>query len=358
MLKIDEIKVNTHERVIYGHDDEANFHSYIAVHSTELGSSLGGLRQFNYGENNEDALKDVLRLSEGMTYKNSLAGLDLGGGKGVINTYYRKTDAQRANDLRLFAEMCNYLEGDYCTAEDVGTSSDDIALVGKYSKYTPPKDEIDSNPSPATAYGVLVAMSAAIDHKNGYVTTRGRFKDVTVAIQGLGAVGYALAEMLHRNGAHVIASDINADACKRIKKEHGITCVHPDEIYDVEADVFSPCAMGAILTDETVERLKVKVICGSANNQLDIPETGYTIKNKKIIYVPDFLANAGGVVNVAKEFGIVPSDFHIANMVNDIYGRAYQCLTRAAAELKPPHVIADEMAKERLVGAGLMIKLN
>jgi leucine dehydrogenase len=336
---IEELKYEGYERVVHATDAETELDAYVAIHSTHLGPALGGLRIFSYPrryEGTAPALVDVLRLAKGMTYKNSLAGLDLGGGKAVIN------GTKTAAKLMQFAEVLEYLDGSYITAEDVGTSVDDMRIIRKTTNHVV-NPEI-GDPSPATALGVLRAMEACVRRLTGSRS----LSDTTIAIQGLGNVGYPLAEMLHYKGAKIIATDINKDNCDMAEQRLGATIVGLDEIYDVSGTIFAPCAMGAVINENTVDRLNVEIVCGSANNQLATVEDGEKLHKREIIYGPDYLANAGGVMNVAREFGWVNTDFHIANMLDNIYIRMSKVVLEAELTRTPTYEIADKLALERL----------
>lgn len=342
-MEIKELNITNYEKVIHAIDSNTGLNCFISVHSTKLGPALGGCRIYAY-DNDETALEDVLRLSKGMTYKNSLAGLDLGGGKAVINI---KNTKKTPGLFKKFGEVINSLEGTYITAEDVGTTLKDMKIIKKTSKHVASLDV--GSPSPATALGVLRGIEASVDFWRNGLTPGHDLKNITVAIQGLGSVGYALAQMLHQKGAKIIATDIDFKRCEKLQKEIDIEIVMPDKIYAVKADVFAPCAMGGILNEKTIQKLKVSIICGAANNQLyNSFIDGAILHQNRIIYAPDYLVNAGGVMNVYREFGMINSDFHLAAMLDDIFYRTRQCLTQARRENKATNVIAKQMAKKRL----------
>lgn len=346
-MEIKTLDINNYEKVIHATDADTGLNAFIGVHSTKLGPALGGTRIWKY-ESDDDALTDVLRLSEGMTYKNSLANLNLGGGKAVINlTGTEKTEAL----LKKFGEAVESLKGTYITAEDVGTTVPDMEIIKTVTDHVSSLQS--GNPSPATAFGVFKAIQACFDfwltpevkkHWNGHCSLQNK----TVAIQGLGNVGYALAEMLAFHKMKIFGSDINEETCKRAAKELGVTIVGTDEIHKLDVDVFSPCALGATLNYDTIGDLKCKFICGSANNQLSIPEIGKDLMRMGVHYAPDYLVNAGGVMNIYREWGHVDTDFHTASMMEGIYDRTILCFKIGLEEGLPTNVVADMLAKQRL----------
>ena len=336
-MRIDEVEVEGYKRVVHATDSTTGLDAYVAIHSTVLGPALGGLRVWNYNST-EDALWDVLRLGKGMTYKNSLAGLHLGGGKAVING-----DKTRAK-LVLFSEVLNELGGDYVTAEDVGTTVADMRIIRAGSQHVVNPDIGD--PSPATALGVVRALEACVRRLTGSRSLR----DHTFVLQGLGHVGYPLAEMLHYKGGKLVATDINEDKCELAFRRLGAHIVDPDDIYDQEGMAFVPCALGATVNGTTIPRIRCPIVCGSANNQLATEDDGNHLFRLGKIYGPDYLANAGGVMNVAREFGWVSTDFHVANMLDNIYERMSAVVLESQERGVPTHVIADRQALERLEG--------
>lgn len=338
-----EIEQEGYEKVVHVKDSFTGLDCYIAIHSTKLGTALGGCRMYSY-TSDEAALEDVLRLAKGMTYKNSLAGLDLGGGKAVINLANAKKTPEL---LKRFGEVLNSLEGQYITAEDVGSNLNDMSVIKQVSPHVASLAGA-GDPSPATALGVYRGIEACVNFWRKDLEPKFLLKNVSVAIQGLGNVGYALAQMLHQQGACVIATDINPKVCDKAYKEMGIHCVVPDEIYDVQADVFAPCAMGGILTEDTVARLRTYMICGSANNQLQDDSIGDLLHHKRFIYAPDYLVNAGGVLNIYREFGTVNSDFHLSLMLDQIRNTTTKCLKISKVNNIPSYKVANDLAEERL----------
>ena len=290
-----------HEHVSFFHDEETGLKAIIAVHNTNLGPSLGGCRMWNYSDES-DALTDVLRLSRGMSYKSALAGLKLGGGKSVI---IGDPKTQKSPELfRAMGRFVDRLAGRYIIAEDVGTSVDDMVNIEKETEFVvglPSKgtgEDASGDPSPVTAWGVFLGIRAAVSYRLG----RHDLKGIRVAVQGLGHVGMALCGYLHEAGARLIVTDINHDALIYARNTYGAEVVAPDAIYEQDVDVFAPCALGGILNDETIPLLKASIVSGAANNQLLTPHHGDVLKNRNILYSPDFVINAGGVINVYYEW--------------------------------------------------------
>lgn len=291
-----------HEQVSVFYDKKTGLKAIIAVHNTNLGPALGGCRMWAY-ENEEDAITDVLRLSRGMTYKAAITGLALGGGKSVIigNSKTEKTP-------ELFQAMGKAVErmaGRYIIAEDVGTSVADMVEASKNTRHVvglPAENSSDNSaagdPSPVTAFGVFSGLQAAVE----FGLKRQDLRDLTVAVQGLGHVGYNLCKHLHDAGAKLIVTDIDESVLKKAKNEFGADIVDKDKIYDVVADVYAPCALGATINTDTIKRLKARVIAGAANNQLAETKLAQTLKDKNILYTPDYVINAGGLINVYYEW--------------------------------------------------------
>lgn len=337
-----------HENVVFAHDKKTGLKAIIAIHSTHLGPSLGGCRMFPYANEN-DALKDALRLSRGMTYKSAIAGLPLGGGKSVIiaDPYTDKSDA-------LFHAMGDFIErlsGQYIVAQDSGISVDDLKKMAEKTTYVAgANNAIDSqdrvrtgDPSPATAYGVFVGIKAAVKHKLRAVSLDG----VRVAIQGVGNVGFALAKHLHAEGARLFVSDINTANVDRAVSECGAFAVSNDEICSLDVDVFAPCALGGAINSQTLESIMAPIVAGSANNQLENEACGRRLQEKGILYAPDFVISAGGIIHVQymrtgrtweeTEHHVA----HIGNTLEEIFERSKQ-------DRLPTAEIADRLAQERL----------
>jgi len=289
----------THEQVVFGHDPASGLKTIIAIHSTALGPALGGTRFFWYSTE-EEALHDVLRLSAGMSLKSAAAGLDLGGGKAVIIGDPGEHKSERL--LRAYGRAVDSLGGRYITAEDVGTTTSDMVMIRRETRHVAGlsiEHGGSGDPSPATARGVMAALQPLAERLWGDGELAGR----SFAVQGVGKVGMSLVERLTKAGATVIASDVNYSAVAHVQREYGATIVATDEIWDVECDVFSPCAMGGALNEQTIPRLRCQAVVGSANNQLASPEDAERLADRDITYVPDFIANAGGIINIAHETG-------------------------------------------------------
>lgn len=287
-----------HEHVSFFQCQKTGLKAIIAVHNTHLGPALGGCRMWAY-ENDEQALRDVLRLSRGMTYKAALAGLTLGGGKSVIIGDSRKV--KTADLMRAMGRAVDSFNGRYIIAEDVGTSEDDMNQIRTQTKHVVGIAEGGhgaGDPSPLTALGVYNGIKAAAKLRLNKPDLRG----LKIAVQGLGHVGWALARHLHADGVKLIVTDVQADRVEQAKKDFGAEAVTPADIYSVEADIFAPCALGAIINDETLKRLKVKAVAGAANNQLAKPLHGEALKELNILYAPDFVINAGGLICVYYEY--------------------------------------------------------
>ncbi|RMG17774.1 MAG: Glu/Leu/Phe/Val dehydrogenase [Planctomycetota bacterium] len=286
-----------HEQVIFCEDSVAGLKAIIAIHDTTLGPALGGCRMWPY-ETEEEALIDVLRLSRGMTYKAAAAGLNLGGGKAVIigDPKTQKSEAL----FRVFGRFVESLNGRYITAEDVNTSVHDMEYIFMETKYVTgvaPAHGGSGDPSPVTAYGVFQGMRAAATAQFG----NDDFSGKRVAVQGLGNVGSNLCRHLKEAGASLVVTDIDPERCARARDEFGAEVVDTDEIYDADCDIFSPNALGAVINDETIPRLRCKVVCGGANNQLAEDRHGQVLHERGVLYAPDFVVNAGGLINVYVE---------------------------------------------------------
>jgi leucine dehydrogenase len=287
-----------HEQVVFCHDEETGLKAIIAVHNTVLGPALGGTRMWAY-DNEAEALRDVLRLSRGMTFKAAISGLDLGGGKAVIigDASKDKTDAL----MYKFGTFVDSLGGKYITAEDVGMTTHDMEVVRGATKHVsgiPQSMGGSGNPSPVTAYGVYMGMKASALHQFGTDKLEGK----KVVVQGVGAVGQSLVGHLVREGAEVTVNDINESKLNEVSRKYGVRAVLGDKVYDEPMDIYAPCALGATVNDDTLARLQCKIISGAANNQLaDENRHAVMVHEKGILYAPDFLINAGGLINVYRE---------------------------------------------------------
>lgn len=304
-----------HELVVFTEDQASGLKAIIAVHNTNLGAAVGGCRMYRYA-NDADALEDVLRLSRSMTYKSALAGLPMGGGKAVIigDSATQKTPA-------LLAAMGDFIEaqgGKYITAEDSGTSVEDMKVIAERTAYVSGLDENQSyggDPSPYTAYGIYCGMKAALQYKLG----KENFDQVRVAVQGVGAVGYYLTELLIKEGAKVYVADINQGNLQKTIAL-GAEPVHVDEIIGLDVDIFSPCALGATLNDESIPALKASIVAGGANNQIAQHRHGEMLREQDILYAPDFVVNAGGIIEIYHQRAGTPqqSRDHIAKIADTL----------------------------------------
>ncbi|MFL5237045.1 MAG: Leu/Phe/Val dehydrogenase [Rhizomicrobium sp.] len=335
-----------HETVSFFHEPRSGLNSIIAIHSTALGPACGGTRMYPYA-NDEQALADVLRLSRGMSYKSAIANVPLGGGKAVIIG----DPARDKNEARLlaYADAVNALGGRYITAMDVGVTPMDMPVIARGTKHVAGYDQpgkTGGDSGPLTALGVFVGLKAAVKHRLRTDTTKG----LTIAIQGLGKVGTLLAKHLHHEGARLLVSDVNTDAMKRAVDAFGATGVAPDDIATVECDVFSPNALGAVLNSETIPRIRAKVVAGGANNQLARDEDGNALKQRGILYAPDYVINGGGIIRVAGQiFGWDDPD--IERRVLGIGDTLSQIFRRAEKEDRAPGEVANRIAEERMAAA-------
>jgi leucine dehydrogenase len=332
-----------YEQVVVCQDKESGLKAIICIHDTTLGPALGGTRMWTY-DSEEAAFEDALRLARGMTYKNAAAGLNLGGGKTVIIGDPRKDKNEAL--FRAFGRYIQGLNGRYITAEDVGTTVADMDLIHEETSYVTgvsPAFGSSGNPSPVTAYGVYRGMKAAAKEAFGTDSLEGK----VIAVQGVGNVAFNLCRHLHEEGAKLIVTDINEAAVKRAVEEFGAKAVDPSEIYSVDCDIYAPCALGATVNDETIPQLKAKVIAGAANNQLRGTEHGDRIHEMGIVYAPDYVINAGGVINVADElYGYDPE--RAMKKVELIYDNVAKVLEISKRDGIPTYVAADRMAEERI----------
>lgn len=336
-----------HEQVLFCNDSKTGLKAIIAVHNTVLGPALGGTRMWMY-ENESDALRDVLRLSRGMTYKNSISGLDLGGGKAVIIGDSRSMKSEAL--FRRFGQFVNNLAGKYITAEDVGISPDDMVHVSKETNYVVGLPGKSGDPSPVTAYGVYMGMKACAKKQFGSDSLNGK----TIAVQGVGHVGEYLVKHLASEGANIFITDIHEETLKRVVSTYGATVVSPNEIYDVPMDIYAPCALGATINDNTLERLNCSIISGAANNQLaDEQKHGNEVMKRGILYAPDFAINAGGVINCFSEVSGKSLEWS-HKKAEEIYQTIFSILERSSNEQSPTYKIANRMAEERIESKGGM----
>ncbi|MFD1360648.1 Leu/Phe/Val dehydrogenase [Lentibacillus salinarum] len=332
-----------YEQLVFCQDKNSGLKAVIAIHDTTLGPALGGTRMWTY-DSEEKAIEDALRLAKGMTYKNAAAGLDLGGGKTVIIGDPKQD--KNPEMFRAFGRYIQSLNGRYITAEDVGTTVQDMDLIHMETDFVTgisPESGSSGNPSPTTGYGVYKGMKAAAKEAFGDASLEGR----TVAVQGVGNVAYALCEYLHEEGARIIVTDINQEAVKRAVDTFGAEAVEPDEIYSVDCDIYAPCALGATINDKTIPQLKAKVIAGSANNQLKTNAHGDQIHEMGIVYAPDYVINSGGVINVADELNGYNQQ-RAMKKVETIYDNLIQVFGIARRDGIPTYAAADRLAEERI----------
>jgi leucine dehydrogenase len=335
-----------HERVLLCSNPEVGLKAIIAVHSTALGPGLGGLRMWPF-KDFEEAMTDALRLSRGMTYKAAAAGLNLGGGKAVI-LGDPKIDKSEAL-FRSFGRYVESLNGLYITAEDVGTDMEDMEIILTETRWVTGVSTAhggSGDPSPVTAYGVLQGIKAATNLIFGEPEVKGR----SVAIQGLGSVGYYLAKYLKRDGAtKIFGADIDTEAAEKAATDFGVELVPPEDIVRAECDILAPCALGASLNDQTIPELRCRIVAGAANNQLANEERdGLALHERKILYAPDFVINAGGLINVYNELAGQYNQERALRMTRGIYLNLMRVFEISQTQALPTYVAADRMAEERI----------
>jgi len=343
MELFDQIGSMGHEKVLICSNPQVGLKAIIAVHNTVLGPGLGGCRMWPY-ESFDEAMMDALRLSRGMTYKAAATGLNLGGAKAVIIGDSKKDKTEEL--LRAFGRAVDSLGGLYITAEDVGMRMQDMEVILGETRWVTGVSEAhggSGDPSPVTAYGVLQGVKAAVEWKFGGDDLSGK----RVAIQGLGSVGRYLAENLIREGAHVVGTDVDAEAIEKAK-QLGVEIVGIDEIVDVECDVFSPCALGASINPETIPRLKCAIVAGGANNQLaDEQRDGQALTDRGILYAPDYVINAGGLINVYNELNGYNRERALL-MTRHISDNVHRIFEVAKEQSVPTHVAANRLAENRI----------
>lgn len=319
----------------------------IAIHNTKLGPALGGLRFFPYNSK-EEALTDVLRLAEGMSYKSALANNPLGGGKAVIIGDPKRVKTHAL--LESFGLFLNTLNGKYITAKDVGIEVEDLDVIATKTKFVRGLSSKDSggDPSPVTAYGVYKGIKAAAKFRWGSDLLRGK----KIIVQGMGHVGYGVAQFLHEEGATLFVTDLDKTALECAEKELNANILKPDQWTEIKADIFCPCAMGAIVNKQTITKLKengIQIIAGGANNQLlDVVKDGERLKDANITYAPDFVINAGGIINIACELDHGYDHSEALCKTEHIYDVLLEIFERAAREHRPTAIIAYEMAREKI----------
>jgi leucine dehydrogenase len=335
-----QAEFDNHEQVVFCTDEASGLKAIIAVHNTNLGPAVGGCRMWDYA-NEEDALYDVLRLAKGMTYKNAVARLPFGGGKSVIIGDAKTIKSEQL--FRSFGKKLAGLNGNYYCAEDVNITCADVAIMNKETNYVLGLEGKSGNPSPFTAYGTFLGIKAALQHQRG----SSDFSGIKIAVQGLGAVAFELCKYLHQAGASLFVTDINQTAIDKVVNECDATSVGIDEIYDLDVDVYAPCALGATINDNTIARLNATIIAGCANNQLAQSHHGTILREKGILYAPDYVINAGGIINVFHE--TAQGGYNEANSkkhVEGIFDTLTEIFERSEKEKKSTHIIADELAQE------------
>lgn len=342
MAAFDDPAFDSHEKVVFCHDAATGLKAIIAIHSTVLGPAAGGCRLWSYSSD-EEALNDALRLSQGMSYKNAMAGLKFGGGKAVI---IKTPDFDGTEALyERFGEFVDDLNGSYVTAEDVGMSVSIMETIARKTSFVSglPRKEghAGGDPSPKTSFGIFKGIEAAVQFKLG----RHNLEGLTVAVQGVGHVGYYLCQYLSEAGASLVVADIDNDRVKRVCEEFGATSVRLNEILFQDVDVLAPCALGAILTSETIPRLSTAIVAGGANNQLATDADGQRLSDAGILYAPDYVINGGGIINVASEYYGNESDEEVLESVAAIGPRLTKIFEEAAESGQPTNVIADALAQ-------------
>ena len=348
MPSFDVIAEMGHEQLVLCHDKASGYRGIIAIHDTTLGPALGGTRFWQY-KSDDDAIVDALRLARGMTYKNAVAGLNLGGGKAVIIGDNRM--ARREMIFRAHGRFVESLGGRYITAEDVGTSTADMDFVHMETDYVASLATRSGDPSPVTARGVFRAVQASAMNRWGSDAIDGR----TAAVQGLGNVGYHLCKELHAHGARLVVTDIDPLRVKRAVDEFGARAVEADQIYSVQADIFAPCALGGVLNDDTIPKLRVEIVSGAANNQLLEERHGADLEKRGILYAPDFVANAGGVINVYSELAGWTAD-RALRKADEIFATTLGVFEIAREQGIPTYEAADRLAERRLQAVGSLVR--
>jgi leucine dehydrogenase len=332
-----------HEQLVFWHEPQFGYKGIIAIHDTTMGPALGGTRFWNY-DTEANAVVDALRLSRGMTYKAAVSGLNLGGGKSVIIGDNKTKDREMI--FRAHGRAVESLAGRYITAEDVGTSPDDMEYVAMETEHVVGMLGRSGDPSPVTAYGVYRGIKACALFRYGSDSLEGKH----IAVQGVGHVGYYLCKDLAEEGAKLTVSDIDKDRVARAVDEFGAGVAEADAIYDLEAEIFAPCALGAVADDETIPRFKFDIVAGAANNVLGRSHHGELLEKRGILYAPDYVINAGGLINVFGEMHDWSPDRSMRK-AGDIYNTLLRIFERARSEGVPTSVAADRVAESRILEA-------
>jgi leucine dehydrogenase len=337
---------DAHEQLAFGHDAASGLRAIIAIHSTALGPAAGGCRMWPYASMQE-AVADALRLSRGMSYKNAMAGLPFGGGKAVIVGDPRK--AKTPELLEAFGRFVHSFGGRYVTAEDVGTTVADMAHVARATRHVAGLGAVPGaaggDPGPKTALGVCLGIRAAVRFR----LQRADLEGVTVAVQGVGGVGYHLCALLAAAGARLTVADVRPAALQRATEEFGAHPVSVDEVPSEDVDVLAPCALGAVLNAQSIPRLRARIVAGAANNQLAQGQDGSALQSRAILYAPDYVINAGGIISVAREYQGGASEAQVLGDIEAIPARLTEIFERARRENRTTNAVADEMARERLL---------
>ena len=339
-VKITELETAKGEYERVASAVEGDYRGFVAIHSTALGPAVGGTRFWSYPDD-ESAIRDLLRLARGMTYKNALAGIPFGGGKSIVLRPDKAIDREAL--FRAHGRFVDTFGGRYITAEDVGTNPTDMAIVLQETKHVAGLMGRSGDPSPFTARGVFRALEASAKHRWDANNLSGR----RIALQGCGNVGYYVASNLQSAGARLIVTDVDPSKVGRVVKDFGATAVEPDEIYASEADIFAPCALGGIINDQTIPQLKVEIVAGGANNQLLEPRHGDELTRRGILYAPDYAANAGGIINGCREL-LGWEAAQSAAKVDEIYDTVLDIFKTAEQEGIPTYKAADRLAEKRL----------
>ena len=336
---------DAHEQVVFGHDAATGMKAIIAIHSTTLGPAAGGCRMWPYATTAE-AVADVLRLSRGMSYKNAMANLRFGGGKAVIIADAKKSKSPEL--FEAFGRFVDSLGGRYVTAEDVGTTTADMASVARSTRFVAglgrAPGEAGGDPGPKTALGVYLGIKAAVKFRLG----RDELSGLSVAVQGVGGVGYHLCRMLAADGARLFVADVRPAAVQRVVEEFKATALPVEDILAAEVDVLSPCALGAVLNAASFPRLRARVVAGAANNQLAQGQDGSALSAAGILYAPDYVINAGGIISVAREYYGGATEAQVIADIQGIPARLTEIFERARRENRTTNAVADQMARERL----------
>lgn len=338
-----------HEGVYSFSDAASGLRCFVAVHNTNRGPASGGTRFWQYA-NDAEALTDVLRLSRAMSYKNAMAEIPLGGGKGVIMKppNFGQDDFDREALFTAYGRAVEKVGGQYITAEDVGVSPDDMKIIKTQTDYVAGLDDgvaASGDPSPHTAEGIFRGLGVAVEHKLGVEG----FGGLIVAVQGLGHVGYSLAEKLYKSGARLIVADINPEATAKAQNELKATIVDVAEIHAQEVDIYAPCALGGAINADSLKDISAYIVGGAANNQLKTPEMGEALRARDILYCPDYVLNAGGIINVAAEVSGTYDYNWVDGKLDNIKASLKEIFERSDKADKPTNEIADIMARERLI---------